>query len=432
MEKSKALAAARRYAALHPHNIAQKVEIIVEHFREKVQSEIGGRAKAMVVTASRLHAIRYKQAIDKYLQAKGYTDLKALIAFSGEIIDPDAGGEAFSEEKMNGFPEGKTEAKFGSDDYQVMVVAEKYQTGFSQPLLHTMYVDKKLSGVNAVQTLSRLNRTHPLKKRTFVLDFVNDLDTIQDAYSAYWGEALAETTDPQVLYETWEAATLNAALFAALQPAEGRFHDLGATEQDEFRSRLNQFVRIYAFLSQIVSYADTDAEKNYVYSRMLTHRIVDKDHERLDVDDALRMTHYALDKTYEGSLSVGESDTLGATFTGGGMGSLTEEEKVALADVVEKLNDRYGLNLTDADELLLASFGEHMTNQPQVQQKAAKNTKEKFSIAFEDDLSFALLDHLDAHTDLVKGFMDNPEMQRVLGGALLDFVYRAAAEKHGA
>ena len=465
VEKSKALAAARRYASLHPHNIAQKVEVLVEHFREHVQHRIGGRAKAMVVTASRLHAVRYKKTIDKYLAAKGYDDLHTLIAFSGTVFDPDD-GEEYSEPGMNEFPEKQTERRFGSDDYQVMVVAEKYQTGFSQPLLHTMYVDKKLVGVNAVQTLSRLNRIHPLKEDTFVLDFVNDIDTIQEAYSDYWGEAIAESTDPQVLYETWEdidgfnvieqadvdafakvwfdpefdpratdakagskAATLNAALFAALRPAEERFAELDETTQESFRQRLRQFVRMYAFLSQIVSYADTDAEKRYAYGRMLSYRIAEEQGKRLDLDDELRMTHYRIEKAHEGEVVAGEGGTLAPTFPGGGMGPLTEEEQVVLSEVIERINDRYGQNLTESHKLLVASVYEKMTDDTDLQQKAGNNPKEKFLLSAKPRFEAALFENLDDHTDLVKAFIENPQMQEMLITAGLDFVYRRAAEK---
>jgi type I restriction enzyme, R subunit len=340
----------------------------------------------MVVTSSRLAAVRYKFTIDKYVAKKGYDDIKALVAFSGTVIDPDLPGEEFTEPNMNNFPESVTEDKFATPEYQVMVVAEKYQTGFNQPLLQAMYVDKKLAGVNAVQTLGRLNRTHPGKDKTFVLDFVNDADTIQQAFSAYYDGTVAESTDPQVVYETWErldayhviddsdvdafaavwfdptftpkaearASEANAALFDALRPAEERFADLDEESQDEVRQLLRQFTRQYAFLSQIVDYSDTAAEKRHAYCRMLADRVAEERGDALDLSDELRMTHYHVEKTHEGRIEIAPEDgVLPPTFTGGGYGGMTEDEQLALIDVIRRINERYGFNLDETHRLPL-------------------------------------------------------------------------------
>src|SRR5205823_152645 len=178
-DKARAKRAIARFVTLHPHNLAQRAEIVVEHFRENTAKKIGGRAKAMVVTSSRLHAVRYKLALDRYIMENSYADIRTLVAFSGKVIDQ---GDEFSEPRMNAFPESETAQRFAGDDYQVLIVAEKFQTGFDQPLLHTMYVDKVLTGLNAVQTLSRLNRIHPEKSDTFVLDFRNELEDIQESF----------------------------------------------------------------------------------------------------------------------------------------------------------------------------------------------------------------------------------------------------------
>lgn len=198
-ERAKATKALTRYVSLHPHNIAQKTEIIVEHFINVTRHKIGGRAKAMVVTSSRLHAVRYKHAFDEYIKKKGYKDIKTLIAFSGTVEDH---GLEYTESGMNRFKESELPEQFATDEYQVLLVAEKYQTGFDQPLLHTMYVDKKLSGVKAVQTLSRLNRTCAGKEDTFVLDFVNKAEEIQYAFRPYYqATILKEATEPNLLYD---------------------------------------------------------------------------------------------------------------------------------------------------------------------------------------------------------------------------------------
>ena len=196
----KARRAIARFVSLHPYHLAQKAEIIVEHFRKHTAKEMGGLAKAMVVTSSRLHAVRYKQNIDKYIKAKGYDDIRTLVAFSGKIDD--GTGIPLTEANMNGFPESRTAEEFATPDYGVLIVAEKFQTGFDQPLLHTMYVDKILVGLAAVQTLSRLNRIHPLKENTFVLDFRNDTETIVEAFEQFHGCTVAPPTDPNILWDT--------------------------------------------------------------------------------------------------------------------------------------------------------------------------------------------------------------------------------------
>ena len=199
-EAPKARRAIAQFVSLHPYNLAQKAQIIVEHFRQHTASKIGGKAKAMVVTSSRLHAVRYKQAIDAYIAKMKYLDLAALVAFSGKVIDDK--GFTYTETQMNGVPESQTAEEFGGDGYQVLIVAEKFQTGFDQPLLHTMYVDKVLMGLAAVQTLSRLNRIHPLKDSTFVLDFRNDAEEIVKAFEPYYGQTVAPPTDPNLLWDT--------------------------------------------------------------------------------------------------------------------------------------------------------------------------------------------------------------------------------------
>ncbi len=200
VDKKKAARALARFMSLHPHNIAQKVEVIVEHFRHFTCHKIGGRAKAMVATSSRLHAVRYKLAFDKYIAQKGYTGIKSLVAFSGTVFDPETRIE-YTEVGMNkGIKETELPEKFDTDEYQVLLVAEKYQTGFNQPLLHTMYVDKRLAGIQAVQTLSRLNRTHPGKEDTFILDFVNETQEILDAFQPYYEQTfVGEQAQPKAV-----------------------------------------------------------------------------------------------------------------------------------------------------------------------------------------------------------------------------------------
>jgi type I restriction enzyme, R subunit len=202
VERKKAARALARFMKLHPHNIAQKTEVMVEHFHAASQHKIGGRAKAMVITGSRLEAVRYKQSFDEYIQAKGYA-IKSLVAFSGTVLDDKLKDVSYTEEGMNlGVREKELPGIFATQEFQVLLVAEKYQTGFDQPLLHTMYVDRRLAGIQAVQTLSRLNRIHPLKEDTFVLDFVNDREEIREAFKTYYeGAEIGEEVDPSRMYQ---------------------------------------------------------------------------------------------------------------------------------------------------------------------------------------------------------------------------------------
>ena len=302
VDKRKAARALARFLSLHPHNIAQKAEVIVEHFRTFTRHKIGGKAKAMVVTGSRLHAVRYKQALDKYISDKGYTDTKTLVAFSGTVNDPDVTGKDYTEVGMNeGIKESELPEKFETGEYQVLIVAEKYQTGFDQPLLHTMYVDKKLSGIQAVQTLSRLNRIHPGKDDTFVLDFVNETQDILDAFQPFYEQTtVGDRAEASHLYdlqarldgfhvyhkpEVEEFARVfykpkgkqtprdHERMNAILNPAVTRFTDLDEDTQEEFRKVLVAYRNLYAFLSQVIPFFDTDLEKLYTYGRFLLNKL---------------------------------------------------------------------------------------------------------------------------------------------------------------
>ncbi|MEX2367471.1 MAG: type I restriction endonuclease [Pseudohongiellaceae bacterium] len=288
--RKKAARALARFVDLHDYNIGQKVEIIVEHFITHTRHKIGGRAKAMVVTGSREHAVRYKLAFDQYIKDNKITGVRSLVAFSGEISLKDHAGKTFTEVTMNnGIKEIELPEKFNTEEYQVLLVAEKYQTGFDQPLLHTMYVDKKLSGIQAVQTLSRLNRTTRGKENTFVLDFINEPKDIYLAFKPYYEiTPMGDDVDPQHLNElaytlaAWKIYTQDEVngwceiwfrnrmqptggehkqLNAMIDVAVERFKQLDEEEKDEFKSQLVSFRSLYLFLSQIIPYQDSDLEK---------------------------------------------------------------------------------------------------------------------------------------------------------------------------
>lgn len=455
VDRSKASAAVTKYAVLHPAMMAEKAEVIVEHYRERVRHRIGGQAKAMVVTRSRLAAVRYKQALDAYIRAAGY-DLGVVVAFSGTVIDPDHPGVQHTEASMNGFPDSQTVRRFAQADHHLMVVAEKYQTGFDQPLLHTMYVDKKLDGVAAVQTLGRLNRIAPGKEDTFVLDFVNTREDIAASFEPFYDGAVGVVTDDQTLYEVWQrledthvidpddlAAFAAAwftttgddrkahpALYAALAPAEDRFAALDDHAKEAFRTTLAQFVRMYGFLAQVLPYTDEELEAAYPYAKMLARRIGSGCGEALDLSDELELTHLKLAERDRGNIALqgGEHDQ--AAFTGTGQGSLTEDEQVLLAEVVDAINDRFGAEVTDDDKIFYQAVGERMSADPDLQQQAAVNDEATFGYAFNDAFMEAVIDAMEHNTDLGKRLLDDKPYADLVKTWMLRYVHRRAAERH--
>jgi type I restriction enzyme R subunit len=315
----------------------------------------------MVVTGSRLHAVRYKFGIDKYVREKGYTDVKALVAFSGEVVDPDITDKKFTEVSMNGgIREAELPEKFNTEEYQVLIVAEKYQTGFDQPLLHTMYVDKRLDYVQAVQTLSRLNRKAPGKDDTFVLDFVNERDDIFKAFKPYYEATdIGDMPDAHQLYglqhelEAWSiidkaeitqfseiwyrsrrepTAGEHKQLNGILDRAVSRFEQLSEEDKDRFKGKLISFRNLYGFLAQIIPYQDSDLEKLYTYARFLLLKLPRRaDGMGYELEDEVALRFYRLQKISEGNIGLeeGEAEPLkGPTEVGTGS---REDEDIPLS-----------------------------------------------------------------------------------------------------
>jgi len=430
-QENKARRAIARFVSLHPHNLAQKAEIIVEHFRAHTMAKIGGGAKAMVVTSSRLHAVRYKQAMDKYIKEKGYTGLKTLVAFSGKVGD-------FSEPGMNKFPESQTAERFASAEFQVLIVAEKFQTGFDQPLLHTMYVDKVLVGLAAVQTLSRLNRIHPLKSDTFVLDFRNDAEQIQKAFEPYYGKTVAAPTDPNVLWDTrarldgfdvlrtdeMQAAVgallsgdghkAHEAIYALLDPALERYRKLDGEVALEFKDALDKFVRTYSFVSQIVSFQNTTLERDYTYCRALAAYIRNSATvERLDLGAEVELTHLRTEMTFEGSLAL-KSQTGEVKGITAGKGKQHEPEMERLSKIVEVLNERFGLELGEVDQLLFDQFEESWAADHELFDQAKNNSMENFKLVFDPKFINTIVTRMDANQSIFKQVLDDQEFQDIL------------------
>ncbi|WP_205737064.1 type I restriction endonuclease subunit R [Acetobacterium paludosum] len=378
LETGKAIKEISKYESLHPHNLAQKTAIMVEHFRSNTKNKIGGRAKAMVVTSSRLHAVRYLFEFRRYIKAQGYDELSVLVAFSGSVNDQ---GDDFTEEKINQDKQGKTikenqlKGQFHSADFNVLIVAEKYQTGFDEPLLHTMFVDKKLSGVKAVQTLSRLNRTMKGKEDTFVLDFVNNAEDILKSFQPYYEAAVLECeTDPNVVYDLKNAldqyqiyqpsevehfaiayydqdeANIQGLLTGCLKPAMDRFEAKEPDEQEVFKSALARFVRIYAFIIQVCRLYDKDLQKFYVYAKFLAKCLPKDVAVKLDLADKIVLEYYKLTKSYDGEIVMESSVDYIANIKGG-VGSI-EVKKDPLSSIIEKMNERFGTAFAEQDKVL--------------------------------------------------------------------------------
>jgi type I restriction enzyme R subunit len=451
-ETRKAQRAIARFVSLHPYNLAQKAEVIVEHFRMHTMARIGGAAKAMVVTSSRLHAVRYKLAIDRYLRQKGYTEIATLVAFSGRVVADD--GE-FTEPGMNKFLESQTAERFATGEYQVLIVAEKFQTGFDQPLLHTMYVDKVLVGLAAVQTLSRLNRFHPLKSETFVLDFRNEAEQIQKGFEPYYGKTIAAPTDPNVLWDTRRRldafdvlrpdevdATVSLLMalsdprghgqvYALLDPALRRYDALIDEDKLEFKDALDKFVRTYAFLSQIVSFQNTSLERDYRYCRALAACIRNGTTlERLDLGSEVELTHLRTEMTYEGSLQLTAPVGEVKGIVGEGKGRQYESETAALSKIVDILNEHFGLELGEADQLLFDQFEEAWAGDKDLADQARNNTLENFRLVFNPKFINTIVTRMDANEAIFKQILDDRDFQDMLADFYVRKVYSRLRSKH--
>tara|TARA_R110002051_G_scaffold325547_1_gene428776 strand:+ start:34558 stop:37683 length:3126 start_codon:yes stop_codon:yes gene_type:complete len=419
VDTSKANSELMRWVRLHPTNIAQKVAVIVEHFRANVRTELGGRAKAMVVTGSRKEAVRYKIAIDNYLKEhKLEGELGTLVAFSGSVNDPESGSTDLTETSMNTGLKGRSlEKAFGGDEFQVMIVASKFQTGFDQPLLVGMYVDKKLSGITAVQTLSRLNRVIPGKENTYILDFVNDPEEILEAFQTYYEDAeLTTPSDRNIIHDmlgklrgmniidqhdvdgvvnAWLTKSSHNALYSHIKASRDVFWDRWNTANDEaapddleigrledFRGTVNAFVRAYDFLSQIMDYGDTDIEKWAIFLRVYRRVIERQEAVPSEINtDEIVLTHYRLRKLDAKNLGL-TPDKSGelSGFKGAGSGQPREVRYGLLQEVIDKINQLFaGTGIEEVDGVNAAeSLMRHVVENEQLQAEAIANTETDF------------------------------------------------------
>lgn len=457
VNKRKAAIAIARFLSLHPHNLAQKTEVMVEHFQRIVSKKIGGKAKAMLVTGSRLHAVRYYQEFKRYITKKGY-NIGVLVAFSGTVKDPDIPGEEYRETELNKFWEKQLPKKFDTSDYRLLLVADKYQTGFDQPLLHTMYVDKKLSGVKAVQTLSRLNRINPGKEDTFVLDFVNDEQIIYEAFQPYYElTTVEETTDPNHLYDLktkieepqviWPTEMDNffkyyfksfanltpqdqARLNSYIDPAVERFKALpDEDEKENFKHAVFSFTRLYSFLSQIIPFQDVDLEKLYTYGRFLLKKLPKRESERYALHDEVALEYYRLQKIRESHQIVleshGEDEITGVKDAGI---RYEIEEKVILSELIDVLNQRFGTEFNEGDRLFFEQIEAELVADENLESQAKSNTLDNFKFGFEEVFLNILIDRMDQNQEIFTRMMDEPEFSKLVKEHMAKKVYKRLTE----
>ena len=438
-DKTKAAYLLRSFIDLHPHAIGKKVLIMVEHFIGKSLSGIGGSAKAMIVTRSRLHAVRYKLAVDRHLNDLG-NPFKALVAFSGTVQD---GGRPYTESGMNGIPEAQTAKTFEDTEYKLLIVANKFQTGFNQPLLQTMYVDKKLGGVNAVQTLSRLNRTRPNKIGTMVLDFANESDDIQAAFRPYYETTiLSEATDPNLLYEIqtnlktfpvftdedveafahvfFGVGSTQNQLYAVLAPVVGRFADLQVGERRDFQGQVTDYVRQYSFLAQVITFSDADLEKLYIFTRHLRRLLfIEREELASKIQENVDMESYRIQQTGSGKVELERNgDRLDPVRTKEQGQSAQELE--FLSRIIADLNEHFGINLGPEHRITLGRMMDRLEKDVALEAAARVNTRENMRIAFDHKVEQVIQEIVDTNFDLYKRITDDPNFGEVVKNYLFD------------
>jgi len=437
-DKKKAQKKLRYYVESHELNIARKTAVMIDHFLDAViaKRKINGLAKAMVVTGSRKNAVKYFKAFVKYLNDNSIP-FKPIVAFSGEI-------NGQTEQSLNGFSSASIPNEFKKYEYRFLIVANKYQTGFDQPLLHTMYVDKKLGGVSAVQTLSRLNRTMVGKSDTFVMDFVNSTDEIKKAFEPYYETTiLGEASDPNKLfdlqnvldnYQVYNHAQVQEfsdkivmnvpvdQLHIILDAATNIFRTtLDKEKRDDFRAKCKSYVRLYVFLAQIVPFTNPYLERLYIFLKHLQNKIQEEGEDLAKgILDNIDMDSYKLQKEGESNITLGQGkELLPSQEIGGGA---AEPELELLSNIVKAFNDRFGTNFTNEDKVrkmtaeLMHDVKTDKTAMENINASLEKNDIQNAQISFTDILKEKMINHIDSNFEVFKEYNDNPEFKAFLAG----------------
>lgn len=454
---SRAVKIIRKYQELHPYNISQKAQIIVETFLGTTCHKINGRGKMMVITSSRLAAVRYYHEVKRYIQEKKYTNVDVLVAFSGAVND---GGEEYTEPRLNvrrdgsHISESQTKAEF-HDNFNVLIVAEKYQTGFDEPLLHTMIVDKKLKSVKAVQTLSRLNRTCAGKHDTFVLDFVNKKEDILEAFQPFYQETyLQQEVNADLIYQT-QKELRGAGIYSdddieafskvyfssdkqdkkamgrmtsALLPVANRYNKKTVNERYQFRRQLRSLIKWYGYISQIIRMFDKDLHKEYVFCSYLINLLPPEPVDMVDLEGKLKLEYYKLQKTFEGAIELDEQK--GVYEPAKKKGAMGLDPKEPLDEIIDKINEKFKGAFTDGDRVLLTALRDKLMGDKKLASMARTSDPQIFveSIfpkAFGDAAMESYTESQDTYTSL---FEDQNKYNAIMS-ALAEVIYREMRKK---
>ena len=452
LPESRATKIIKKYEKLHPYNISQKSEIIVETFRNTTRHKIGGKGKMMVVTDSRLAAVRYFHEIKRYISEHGYTDMDVLTAFSGSVQD---GTEEYTESRLNVRKDGshisetQTKAEF-HDNFNILIVAEKYQTGFDEPLLHSMIVDKKLKNVKAVQTLSRLNRTCPGKVDTFVLDFANKKEDILDAFQPFYQEtSLEQEVNVDLIYQT-ERELLDYAIYnendivafievwnkpggqdktamgkmtSVLKPVADRYNLKNPEERYQFRRLVRTLLRWYSYVTQVVRMFDKDMHKEYLFLSYLIGLLPPETDDPVDLDGKLKLEYYKLQKTFEGAIRLENLDGQYEPATQKAVQGI--KKKSTLDEILEKVNDRYKGDFTDADKVMLGALHDKLKKDEKLASSAKTSdprifVESIFPMAFQTAAMDSYMESQESYSSL---FEDKTKYDAVMN-ALAGILYR--------
>ena len=413
LPSSQAAKVISRFTALHPYNISQKAQIIVETFRDTTRKAIGGRGKMMVVTSPRLAAVRYLHAVNEYIRQKSYKDINVLVAFSGAVQDKEI---EYTESGLNvridgsHISENQTKAEF-HDNFGVLIVAEKYQTGFDEPLLHTMIVDKKLRGVKAVQTLSRLNRICPGKTDTFILDFMNTADDIKAAFQPYYQEStLTGEINTDLLYQVQkdlrdysvytdsdiqafsdvyfkdsrQDSKAMGRMTSVLKPVADRYNKLSDDDRYQFRRQSRSLVKWYGYITQIARTFDADLHKEYMFIRYLLGLLPDELKKPIDLEGKLELEYYKLKETFQGAIELDKKPESFEPASNTKQGTQEVDEK--LDEIIARFNERYRGKLTEADLVNFRSVSYLVRNKLAQDEKLKRNAQACDELIFKDSI----------------------------------------------
>jgi type I restriction enzyme R subunit len=442
-DEVKAKTLLKQFVSRHERTIAKKVAIIVEHFQASVSAKLGGKAKAMIVTSSRLHAVRYRLAVDAHLKSIG-SPFKALVAFTDVVKDAKDGKE-YTEAKMNGFPAAATADRFEADEYRFLIVASKFQTGFDQPKLTAMYVDKKLKGVACVQTLSRLNRTMAGKTETFVLDFENSAEDIEKGFQPFYDRiTLSKEIDPHQLYNIHtdldkfgihEAADVEAfaklwfvdrqklpLLHAAVDPVAAKWKSAAEEEQVDYKSKARDFVKLYAFMSHLVPMRDTGLEKFAVFLRFLLPKLPAKKGELpLEVLGMVDMEKLAVRKNTKKDIGLKRGETKVDPLNYGGGATLTEEEYEALSKIIGDLNTRFNTSFTKDEIMVIKQLEKKIGEDEALQQQLKNGSRHAVEATFRQVAEDAFQDLVNDNFKFYKKVSEDDEVSREFFARLFEW-----------